>query len=186
MAHGHRRCAYKALMSSHQQSAFNRATSRVRTVQHPHLFAGLCRLFQQVKQRGYKGVDSAAQVLQIEQEDIGRRHHLRGGTAHFAIKAENRDTVMRIDLVRSFDHIVLLIAFEPMLRAKSSGYIHARFNQSIERVSQICCHAGGVRDQRNTLAFQWFAQFRFCQQTINSKFHRHYRLSKRNCRHTSL
>ena len=85
----------------------------------------LGRGLEQVEQRRDEGVDAAAEVLQVEQEHVGRAHHLPGRTAHLAVKAEHRNAVGRIGLVRGLDHIVLLVALQPMLRAEGGGDVDA-------------------------------------------------------------
>jgi hypothetical protein len=35
--------------------------------------------FEHVEQRGDEGVDAAAQILQVDQHDVERAHHLAGG-----------------------------------------------------------------------------------------------------------
>src|SRR5690606_21612606 len=116
VSHRHRPGANEALLPGKQQSPLDWSARGVGPVEHPDLLAVPRGFLEQVEQRRTEGVDSAAEVLQVEQENVGRVHHLAGGTAYLAIEAEQRNAVSRIDLVRRLDHVVLLVALYPMLR----------------------------------------------------------------------
>ena len=92
----------------------------------------LGRPLQQIEQSGHKSVDPASQILEVEDKDIRARHHGIGRAAHFAIKREHRNAVLRVNLVGGFHHIVLLIAFQPVLRAKGAGHIKPGCNQGVK------------------------------------------------------
>ena len=66
--------------------------------------------FQDVQQRGYESINAAAQILQIDEDDVKSLHRGGGRAAHLAIQAEYWDIVRRIHEIRRFHHIVLLIA----------------------------------------------------------------------------
>src|SRR5579864_4385073 len=55
----------------------------------------------------------AFDVLLVDLQDIERAHHLRCRATNFTVKAEDRDTVHRIFVVRRLDHVVLLITAQP-------------------------------------------------------------------------
>jgi hypothetical protein len=98
-----------------------------------------CR-FEDVAQRRDERIDTATQVLQIDEDDIACIHHRIGRLAHFSIQAEYRDAMHRIVEVRRFDHVVLLVAAQAMLRTESGGDIDvAASGQCIERVRQVLC-----------------------------------------------
>ena len=78
---------------------------------------------------------------------------------------------MRIELVRSLDHVILFVALEAMLRAKGAGDIEARRDQGIEAVRQVFRNRRRMSDQRDALSFERLAQFGVCQQAIDTVFH---------------
>jgi hypothetical protein len=96
---------------------------------------------------------------------IGRR------AAHFAVKAEHRDAISRIEFVGRLDHVVLLVALEPVLRPK------ALVTLTPAAISASRLNGSGFpsarRDgrQRDTLAFQRLPQCRFRQQAIYAVLH---------------
>jgi len=140
------------------------------------------RGLQQVQQSCDKGINTAAKILKIKQKHIRRRHHVWRRAAHLAIQAKHRNAEHRVHLVGGFDHIVLLVALQPMLRPESRGNVHPRRDEGIKAVRQIRRDAGRMRDQGDTFAIEGFAKGRIGQQAINTELHRHYRASTRNLR----
>ena len=118
---GNRAGADEALPAGAQRQAFDRPAGRVGPVEHPDRLAVLGGGLEHVPQRGDEGVDAAAEVLQVDQQDIERLHHRVGRPAHFAVEAEHRDAVHRIVEVRRLDHVVLLVAAQAVLRAEGGG-----------------------------------------------------------------
>ena len=58
-------------------------------------------------------------------------------------------------IVRALDHIVLLVALQPMLRAEGGAEADAgACGERIEAVDEIAGDRGGVRDQRDALALE--------------------------------
>ncbi len=63
--------------------------------------------------------------------------------------------MFRIDEIRAFDHIVLLVAAKPVLRSEGRGHANSvDCRQRIEAVGQIASDGGGMRDQGYPLALQ--------------------------------
>src|SRR5690606_21888201 len=92
--------------------------------------------------------------------------------AHRAIQTENRDTVHRIDEVRRLDHVVLLVAAQPVLRAERGGDLDvAARGKRVERVREILSHGRGVSEQREPASAQRGAQRAFRQQAIDTEAH---------------
>jgi hypothetical protein len=79
--------------------------------------------------------------------------------------------VHRIVKVRRFDHVVLLVAAQPVLRAESGRQLHAGCGQRVQRMREIRGHRGRMRQQRDTPAGQGFAQGRVFQQAVESELH---------------
>ena len=135
----------------------------------------LGRRFQDVAQRCDEGINPAAQILQIDQDNIERVHHRVRRLAHFAIQTEYRDAMHRIAEARRFDHVVLLVAAQTMLRAESSGDLQvAACRQRVERMLHISRDRSGMREQCYAPAFKRRAQTGFGEKAIDAKFHRRY------------
>jgi hypothetical protein len=174
MTHRHGASAHKAFLALAQGQPFDRATGGVGAIKHPHRFAGAMGGFQQIEQSCDKGVDTASKVLKIKQENIRRIHHGRRRATHLPIKAEHRNTEALIQLVLGFDHIILLVALQPMLGAKGAGQPNAvTCGQSIQPMHQPRRDRGGMGNQRHALAFQRLAQGGIGQQAVKSVQHRH-------------
>ena len=78
----------------------------------------------------------------------------------------------RIGKVRAFDHIVLLVAAQPVLRAERGGQADiVERGQGIERMREVRGDRCRMRDQRDPLAVQRFAQIRLCQKSIDTEEH---------------
>ena len=96
MSHWQRPGADKTLPAGAKLKPFDRASDRIGPIEHPNPFFMLSRGFENVAQCRDERVNPAAQILQIDKQHIEAVHHRRGRPAHFAVKAENRDTVYRI------------------------------------------------------------------------------------------
>ena len=171
VAHRHRAGADEALLPRQQQSALDRAPGGIGPVEHPDLLAVPGRLFEQIEQRGAEGVNPAAEVLQVEQEHVGGAHHLPGRAAHLAVEAEQRDAVARVGLVRGLDHVVLLVALDPVLRAERGGDIDAGGDQRVEAMRKVERDRSRMRDQRDALTFEGPAQLGLGEQAVDAEFH---------------
>jgi hypothetical protein len=53
--------------------------------------------FQHIAQRRDEGVDAATEILQVDEQHVEAVHHRRGRPAHFAVQAEDRDAVQRVE-----------------------------------------------------------------------------------------
>src|SRR5690606_27039694 len=95
----------------------------------------------------------------------------RGRTPHFAVEAEHRDAVARIGLVRGLDHIVLLVALEPVLGAESAGHIDASGDQRIEAVRQVLRDRCRMRDEGDTPPIERRPEVGFGEQPVYAEFH---------------
>ena len=99
-------------------------------------------------------------------------HRLAGRAAHLAVEAEHRDSVDRVDEVGAFDHIVLLVAAQPVLRAERGGQADVGASgERVEAVREVARDRGGMRDQRDALAVQRGAQRRVGEQPFDTEFH---------------
>ena len=112
------------------------------------------RRFEHIEQRGDEGVDAAAEILQVDQHHVERVHRLPGRPPHLAVEAEHRDAVDRIGEIGRFDHIVLLVAAQAVLRPEGGGDVHARRDQRVEGVRQVRGHRSGMREQGDALALR--------------------------------
>ncbi len=78
---------------------------------------------------------------------------------------------MRIDLVPGLDHVVLLVALEPVLRTEGGGHIDPAVDQRVERMREARGYRGRMRDQRDPAPFQRLAQLLFRDEPIDAEFH---------------
>ena len=98
-------------------------------------------------------VDAATEILQIDEQHVECVHHRIRRPAHVAVKTEDRNAVHRILEIRRFDHVVLLVAAQPVLRAEGGADLHvAAGGERIERMRQVFCDGRGMRKQRDALA----------------------------------
>ena len=62
-------------------------------------------------------------ALQVDQQNVEAVHHRIGRPAHLPVQAEHRDAVQRVLEIRRFDHVVLLVAAQPVLRPEGGGEV---------------------------------------------------------------
>ena len=126
--------------------------------------------FQHVAQRGDEGVDTAAEVLQVDEQDVEGIHHRGGRPPHFAIEAEDRNAELRVEEVRRFDHVVLLVALDSMLRAEGGAQLElGQGGQRVERMRQVGGDRGGVGEQGDALAGQRAAPGGVGEQAVDAE-----------------
>ena len=174
MAHRHRSGADEALPSFAQRQAFDRPADRIGPIQHPHRLAVCRRRFEHVTQRRDERINAAAQVLQIDEDDVACLHHRIRRLAHLAIQTEHRNAVHRIFEIRRLDHVVLLVAAQTMLRAERGGDLDVTASgQRIERMRQVSGDRSGMREQRYALVVERRAQGGFGDKPIDAESHRY-------------
>ena len=155
MTHGQRSGADEALPAASQPRAFHGPAGGIGAIQHPHGLAVGGRRFQEVAQRRDEGIDPAPQILQVDEDHVERVHHRVRRPAHLAIQAEHRDAMRRVVEVGRLDHVVLLVAAQPVLRTEGGGNrdVTAR-GQRVQRVPQVVRDRGGVGEQRGAPALE--------------------------------
>ena len=108
---------------------------------------------ENVAQGRDEGVDAATEILQVDEDHIACIHHCIRRPAHVAIETEDRNAVHRILEIRRFDHVVLLVPAQPMLRAEGGADLYvAAGGERIERMRQVFRDGCGMREQRDALA----------------------------------
>src|SRR5581483_10531865 len=90
VTHRQRTGADETLPTRAQPETFGRTTRRIRPVEHPYLLSVFRGRLEHVTQRGNKGVDAAAQVLQVDEQHVEAVHHRRRGPAYLAVQAVHR------------------------------------------------------------------------------------------------
>ena len=127
---------------------------------------------EHVTQRSDERVDSAADVLQIDEQNVKGIHHFRRRPAYFTVKAEDRDAVHGIDVVPRLDHVVLLVPAQAVLRAerRAQAYVAER-RQRIEGMDKVACYGSGVRQQSHAPPRQRLTQLGLFEQSVDSKLH---------------
>ncbi len=169
VAHDHRPRPDEALPAGAQEIALNRAARRIGSIEHPHRFAMFGRGLEHVKERGDEGVDTAANVLEVDQYHIERTHRLAGRAADLAVEAEHRHLVGRVGVVGRFHHIVLEVATDAMLRPEHRRNIDSRRDQGIEAVGKVAGDRGRMREQGDALAFERRAERGIGEQAVDSE-----------------
>ena len=74
---------------------------------------------QHIKKCRDKSINSTTQILQIDDDHIACAHHLIAGPSDLAIKTEDGHAMCRINEGGRFNHIVLLVAANAVLRAEN-------------------------------------------------------------------
>ena len=76
----------------------------------------------------------------------------------------------RIAEIRRLDHVVLLVAAQPVLRTECRGDVEpAHAAQRIERMLEIRGHGSRMRQQRHAPAFELAQQFDVAYQAIDAE-----------------
>ena len=94
------------------------AAERIGPVEHDDgdsLFGGRLKT---KAQRPKVSVDTRADVLQVDDQNIETLEHLRGRFSHIGVETVDRDLSQRIKHVRRLDHVVLLLGPQAVLRTE--------------------------------------------------------------------
>ena len=67
----------------------------------------------------------------------------------FTVEADDGNAVGWIQIIRRFNHIVLLVAAHAMLWAECSAYVNTALNQIIQGVLQVASYRCGMGHQRD-------------------------------------
>ena len=82
--------------------------------------AKLLRRAHAICQSVNEGIDTTADALEIDHDYIDVLEHLFSRLARLAVERIDRQACIAIDAVTGFDHVVLHVAANAMLRAKQS------------------------------------------------------------------
>ena len=172
MTHRQRARTDEALPAGPQRQPFHRAAGGVRAIENPYRLAQPRGLLEHVAQRRSEGIDATAEILQVDQQHVERVHHRRGRAAHRAVETEHRDVVHRVDVVGRLDHVVLLVAAQPVLRPESCRQPHvAERRQRIERMREIARDGRRMREQRDAPPGEWLAQPGLFDEPLETDLH---------------
>ncbi len=172
MAHRQGPRTNEALPARPQPQAFDRPADRIWPVEHPYCLALYRCSLEDVAQRRDERVNAATQVLQIDQHHVEAVRHRGGWPTHLAVQAEDRDAVQRILEIRRLDHVVLLVAAQPVLRSESGRDVElAAGEERVERMRQVDCDRGGMREQRYAFAGKRRAQGGLAEESIDAELH---------------
>ncbi len=170
--HRHRPGADEAFPAGAQRQALDGTARRVRPVQHPHRLAAPRRGLEHVAQRGDEGVDAAAEILQVDQQHVEAVHHDIGRPPHFAVEAEHRDAVRRIEVVGRFHHVVLFVAAQAVLRAEGCRQLDVgQRGERVDGMDQVARRRGRVGEQRYAAAGERAAQRGVLEETVETELH---------------
>src|SRR5207247_7588154 len=94
------------------------AAERIRPIEHDDLLAGGGAGLEREGRRPFEGVNAGPNVLEIDEQQVDDREHLRRGRAGLRVEAVDRDAELGIHAVPRLYHVVLLLAGEAVLRAE--------------------------------------------------------------------
>ena len=158
MTHGQRARSHKAFPTLAEFESLDGSPSRIGPVEHPDRLAVLRGRFKNIAQSCDEGIDTTAQVLQVNEQHVETIHHCRRGTAHLAVETKNRNPVHRVVEVRRFDHVVLFVATEPVLGTEGRNQLYVvAARERVQRVNEVACHGGGVGEERDAAPDQRFS-----------------------------
>ena len=91
-----------------------------------------------------------------------------------AVKAEDRDSQLRVDEVGRLDHVVLLVALDPVLGSEGGAQPEVgQRGQRVEAVRQVGGDRGGMREQRDALSLQRGAKRGVGEQAVDAEGNSH-------------
>ncbi len=125
---------------------------------------------EDVAQRRDEGVDAAAEILQVDQQDVEPVHHRCGRAPYVAVQAVHGNAERGVDVLRRLDHVVLLVAAQAVLRPERGHETHAiEGGEGIERMGQVAGDGGGVCQQGDAPPGQRRLQVALREQAIEAE-----------------
>jgi hypothetical protein len=121
-----------------QPAAFDLvAANRIRPIADDHVDAVPGRCAHAVGHGVDVGVDPGADILQIHHQHVEIAQHVGHRLPRVAVKRVHRHVTPRILCVRRFNHVVLKIGAEPVLRAEERGDLDVWIaDEPISRVTE--------------------------------------------------
>ncbi len=172
MTHRHRAGADEALAAGPEFHPFDGTPDRIRAIEYPHGLALRRGFLEHVTQCGHECIYAAANILQINEQDVEGIHHGRSRAPHGAVQAEHRYLVHRVGEVGGLDHVVLLVAPQAVLRPERGREPEAAHRaQGVQGMNQVARHRGGVSQQRHASSAQRLAELGLLDQAVNSELH---------------
>ncbi len=146
-------CPTKEVKDSIEQVSLDvHAVHRVRPVADNDLQAVPCRGPHAVGHRVGVGIDARAHVLQIDHQRVEAKQHVLGGLADFAVQREHRHGAARVPAVWRFDHVVLQVGAESVLRAEDRCQPDLRILEDrVGAMAETAAHRRRVADETNPL-----------------------------------
>ncbi len=130
------------------------AADGVGAVEHHEANAGLRARLHRERHRPHERVDAHADVLQVEEDRVEPREHLRRGLAHLAVQRVDGESRARVHVVARLDHVVLLLAAGTVLRAEERAQAKAGAEQGIHGQREVGGDGGGMQDEAGRGAAQ--------------------------------
>jgi hypothetical protein len=106
-----------------------------------------------------EGVDAAADIHDIEDEEVNVLEHGVGGFADFTVETVDRDLGAGVAVALPFDHVVLGVAPDAVLGAEGGGDIDLMVEEDVEGVVVVAVYGGLVTDETDTLSVESGAAF---------------------------
>jgi hypothetical protein len=134
--------------------------------------------------------------LQVDEQEVAVRELLRGGFEPFAVEAERGDAQVRVDFVGGEDHVVLLVAAHPVLRAEEGSQARPDRGEPLgergrgmgerrKRCSRSR-HRGGVGQQHHPPPRKALRPFGFGDETVEAGAHHRVNAPARAPMHRAL
>src|SRR5215468_2906673 len=135
-----------------QDSAFNRQSAdRIGTVEHDESLAEFARRFHSQGHRVNERVDAHAHVLKIEDQRVHLTQHLLSRLAKLAVKRMSHNPRARVAKAFPFNHVVLRLAANSMLRSEKGCQIDVGMAvKQICGVPEIVIYGSRIANQSDT------------------------------------
>jgi hypothetical protein len=132
-----------------------------------------CRRFlERIAERGDERVDARADVLKVDHQNVACVHHRGRRPADRAVETEDRHAVLRIGEVGRLDHVVLLVAAQPVLRPEGRGEADvAGGGERVERMHELARDRGRVGDQTDAPAGEALSERGIFEQAVDAEAH---------------
>ncbi len=138
---------------------FIHAVNRVRTVHHDHRDTHFFARFHAEEQRPDERVIARSYILQIHKHRVHMQKHFRRRLAMFTIKAVNRNMQFRVLVAFPFNHVVLRMPLDAVLRTKQSRKLKefaVQILEQIKRITQIGTDRSRMEHRAQALAAPCF------------------------------
>src|SRR5262245_27873109 len=152
-----------------QNVSFNsQSADRIGAIEYDEPLAEFARGLHRQGHRVNECVDARAHVLKIEDQRVYAAQHLSGRLAKLAVKRMSHNARARVAKAPPFDHIVLRLAANSVLRSEKGRQINAGMAvKQVRGMSKIVIYRSRVANQSDTRSANERKLFR--QQNLQSE-----------------